>query len=231
MNENNFGSNKTLKDIPMFSELSIAQLRELTSITKIQKFKKNEFLFMEGDTYMGFFILLKGSVKVYKISSDGKEVIIHLIKPPQAFAEIPLFEGKNYPVNAQALEESIVLFFPKGEFIELLKQNHEISFNMLGGFAKRMRTLTLKIEELSSKEVTTRLARYLVEEIRNAGKERLPEPFIKLSISKSAIAGFLGTITETLSRTLKKLQDEKIIRVKGKTIFISDYKRLKELGK
>ena len=101
---------------------------------------------------------------------------------------------------------------------------------MLAGFAKRMKSLTQKIEELSSKEVTSRLAKYLVQEIKASGTEKLPEPFIKLSVSRNAIAGYLGTITETLSRSLKKLQNDEIIKVQGKKIFIRDLKRLKELS-
>ena len=219
-----------LKEIPMFSELSSAQLNNVTAIGEIKKFKKNQILFHTDELYRGFYILLEGTVKVFKLSKDGKETILHLVKPSQVFADIPLFEGKNYPVSAQALEESELLFFESISFIQMLEHNSKISLKMLSGFAKRMKQLTQKIEELSSKEVTSRLAEYILQEIKNSGTEKLPEPFIKLTVSKTAIAGYLGTITETLSRALKKLQDEKIIRVQGKKIFVGNYKKLKTLA-
>ncbi len=219
-----------LREIPMFSELSEDQLREITSSSSQLKVIKHQFLFMEGERYQGFYILLEGRIKVFRVSREGKETIIHLVTPNQAFADIPLFEGTDYPVSAEALEDSVLLFFNGGKFIRLLEKNPLISLKMLGGFAKRMKSLTQKIEELSSKEVTSRLARFLMQEIKSSGTEELPEPFVKLSVSKNVIAGYIGTITETLSRSLKKLQDDEIIRVQGKKIFVNNIKKLKELS-
>lgn len=186
---------------------------------------------MEGDPYKGFYILLKGSVKIYKISFKGKESILHLIKPSESFGDVPLFEGGNYPVNAQVMTDSILVFISHKEFIQLIKNNSTICFNMLVGFSKKMRRLTQKVEELSTKEVTNRFARYLLEEIKKSGTDNLPEPFLKITISKKNIASYIGTITDTLSRLLKKLQNEKVIRVSGKSIFITDMNKLKALAR
>ena len=221
---------ETFRDIPLFSELSIEQLRKISSFSKIKKFSKNEIIFHENDTYLGFYVLLKGAVKVFKISSKGKESVVHIIKPLNAFADIPLFEGGNYPVSAETLEETVVLLIPKENFLELIHSEPEMSLKMLAGFAKRLKSLISQLEDLSSREVPNRLAKYILKEIKISSTENLPEPFIKLSVPKSTIASYLGTITETLSRAFKKLQDEKIIRVIGKKIFIEDYKKLKNLA-
>jgi len=220
----------TLRDIPLFSELSIEQLRKISSFSKIKRFTKNEIIFNENNAYVGFYILLKGTVKVYKISSKGKESVVHIIKPLAAFADIPLFEGGNYPVSAEALEESLALLIPKEQFLELIHNEPEISLKMLAGFAKRLKSLINQLEDISSNEVPNRLAKYLLREIKISGTENLPEPFIKLSVPKSTVASYIGTITETLSRVFKKLQNEKIIRVSGKKIFITDLKKLKNLA-
>jgi CRP/FNR family transcriptional regulator, dissimilatory nitrate respiration regulator len=224
-------TNQTLRDIPLFSELSIEHLRKISSFSKIKSFNKHDRIFNEDDYYMGFYILLKGTVKVYKISSKGKESVVHIVKPLTAFADIPLFEGGNYPVSAEAIEESLTLFIPKEKFLELIYKEPEISLKMLAGFAKRLKSLINQLEDLSSKEVPNRLAKYILKEIKITGTEKLPEPFVKLSIPKSTIASYIGTITETLSRSFKKLQDEGIIRVNGKKIFVNDMKRLKELAR
>ena len=224
-------SNQTLRDIPLFSELSIEQLRKISSFSKLKSFDKHDRIFNENDFYLGFYILLKGSVKVFKISNQGKESVVHLVRPLTTFADIPLFEGGNYPVSAEALEESLTLFIPKEKFLELIYKEPGISLKMLAGFAKRLKSLINQLEDLSSKEVSNRLAKYLIKEIRSAGTDKLPETVVKLTIPKSTIASYLGTITETLSRAFKKLQDEKIIRVNGKKIFVNDLKRLKELAK
>jgi CRP/FNR family transcriptional regulator len=221
----------TLRDIPLFSELSIEQLRKISAFSKIKSFKKHEIIFNEDDFYVGFYILLKGSAKVFKISSNGKESVVHLVSPLTTFADIPLFEGGNYPVSAEAIEESLTLFIPKEKFLELIYKEPGISLKMLAGFAKRLKSLIIQVENLNTSEVPARLAKYLLNEVKLSGSEKLPEPFIKLSISKTTLAAFIGTITATLSRTFKKLQDDKIIRVVGKKIFISDYERLKKLAK
>ena len=220
----------TLRDIQLFSELSIEQLRKISSFSKIKRFTKNEIIFNENNAYVGFYVLLKGTVKVYKISSKGKESVVHIIKPLTAFADIPLFEGGNYPVSAEALEESLALLIPKEQFLELIHNEPEISLKMLAGFAKRLKSLINQLEDISSNEVPNRLAKYLLREIKISGTENLPEPFIKLSVPKSTVASYIGTITETLSRAFKKLQNEKIIRVSGKKIFITDLKKLKNLA-
>ncbi len=224
-------TNITLRDIPLFSELSIEQLRNISSISKLKKFDKHDRIFNENDIYIGFYILLKGSVKVYKISSTGKESVVHIVRPLTVFADIPLFEGTDYPVSADALEESLALLIPKEKFLELIGTEPEISLRMLGGFAKRLKSLVAKLEDLSSLEVPNRLAKYILKEIKTAGTEAQAEPFVKLSVPKSTIASYLGTITETLSRSLKKLQNDNIIRVKGKTVFVCDLKKLKDLAK
>jgi len=231
MQSNHIESADTLKNIPLFSELSIEQLRMIMSISKLERYPKHSILFMEGDTYKGFFILLKGLVKVFKNTAEGNELVIHIIKPFNIFADIPLFEGTNYPINAEAIEESLTIFIPKDNFLELIRNEPDIALKMLAGFAKRLKSLVNQLTDISLKEVPNRLAKYLLKEIRAAKTEHLPEPFIKLSAPKSTIASYLGTVTETLSRTFKKLQDEGIIRVKGKIIFISDIKRLKDLAK
>lgn len=221
----------TLRNIPLFAELSIQQLRSITSISKLKQFRKHEVLFREDDFYKGFYVLLKGIVKVYKISSSGKESVVHIVRPLNAFADIPLFEGGKYPVNAEAIEESLALLIPKEKFLDLIRNEPEISLKMLAGFAKRLKSLISQLDDLSSKEVPNRLAKYILKELRSSGTDTLLEPFVKLSVPKSTIAGYLGTITETLSRTFKKLQDEDIIRVNGKKIFVKDIKRLKDLAK
>jgi CRP/FNR family transcriptional regulator len=224
-------SSDALRSLPLFSELSVEQLKLITAISKKRNSKKNELIFSEGDVYRGFYILLNGSVKIFKISFEGRESILHFIKPAESFGDVPLFEGGSYPVNAQVISDSILVFIPHKEFIQLIKKNSTICFNMLVGFSKKMRRLTQKVEELSTKEVTNRFARYLLEEIKKSGKDKLPEPFIKITVSKKNIASYIGTITDTLSRLLKKLQNEKVIRVSGKSIFIVDLDKVKRLAK
>lgn len=219
-----------LSKIPLFSELYPEQIKRVSSISKSAAWNKNEVLFNDGDIYKGFYILLKGTVKVFKYNIHGKESVLHIVKPLAAFADVPLFEGGNYPATAQTLDKCSILFIPKDSFLSMIKEDPEISLKMISGFAKRLKEMSNKFEDFTSKEVVNRLAEFLIKEIKNSDMDKLAKPIIKLSVPKKTIAAYLGTITETLSRTLKKLQDEQIIIVKGKTIIINDYSRLKKLA-
>jgi len=232
MIQNNKSENETLKDIHLFSELDIKDLRRISEFSSIKKYQKNEIIFTEGDKYKGFYIVLKGKVKVFKLSQAGKESVIHIIQPLEPFAEVPLFEGfPEYPVNAQTLEESVLFFIPGKDFIDFTNNNPHISLKIISGFAKKLHTLTGRIESLTLSDIPNRLAKYIMEEYGKSHKVILSKPFILLTISKSTLAGYLGTITETLSHTFKKLQDDNVIEVRGRKIFIIDFDRLRELSK
>src|ERR1035437_1954422 len=128
MIQNNKSENETIKDIHLFSELDIKDLRKISEFSLIKKYDKNELIFSEGDKYRGFYIVLKGKVKVFKLSPEGKESVIYIIPPLEPFAEVPLFEG--YPeslVITQLLEESVLFFIPGKDFIDFTYNNPHIS--------------------------------------------------------------------------------------------------------
>jgi CRP/FNR family transcriptional regulator len=243
--------NKDLKNIFLFSELSDEELDEIRSFSHLKKFNKGEILFFDTEPYSGFYGLLDGAVKLYKISKEGKEHIIHIIFPFNTFAEVPLFENydeieKNnltYPVNAMAIEDNTdVIVIPARNLLNFFSNNSKLYLKLLSTLSKRLRTLNSHIENLTLLDVKKRLAKYLLEEFDNAKLEKkkiekkkgiiLKEiNFIELSISKNDLASHLGTILETLSRTFKKLQDDSIIEVESKKITILDLGKLKEMAK
>lgn len=221
---------QTLKTIPLFSELTDEQLIEISKNTVHKTYSKNEIIFLEDDYYRGFYVILKGSVKIYKLTSGGKESVVHIAKPHTIFADIPLFDGINYPVNAKTLEACSMVFFPKQVFIDFIKNNPEVSLKMLAAYAKRLKALMAQIEDLSTKEVSSRFIKYIIREIKKSGTASLPEPFIKLKVPKSTIASYIGTTIETLSRTLNKLQKDNIIRLQDKRIIVIDPEALEKLA-
>ena len=223
----------SLRELPLFSELRIEELREISHFSSLRRIKKHGIIFLQGDSYKGFFIVFKGKVKVYKSSIDGKESIIHLVEPFDLFADVPLFDrSESYPVCAEALEDTILFFIPKEEFILFLKEHPPVCFKIIAGFAKKMRALTKRIEDLTLGEISNKLAKYIMAEYEaNQTFGLTTKKSITLSISKSTLAGYLGTITETLSRTFKRLQNEGVIEVNGKKIVILNFNRLKELAR
>jgi CRP/FNR family transcriptional regulator len=214
-----------IRDLPLFSALSVAEMRQLMRQSSVRAYKRHEIVFMEGDPYAGLYLVLSGRVKVFKTNPEGKEQIIHLVGPREPFADVPLFTGGPYPATAQALEDTRVLFIAKQAFLDLLQGNPEISLRMLGAFAKRLRRMVQLVEKLSLKEVTTRLAHYLLDESKNAAHSTF-----QLPISKANLAAYLGTIPETLSRSLRELEDNGIISVQGRQIIIHNQQMLQQMA-
>ena len=181
-------------------------------------------LFSEGEEAVGFFVVLDGKAKVYKLSPDGKERILHVIHPGGTFAEAAIFGDGLYPAYAEPLQVSKLLFLPKDEFLDLLMNNGRISINMIAGLSRFLRQFANQIEDLTFKDVPSRLARYLMELSRGTKQT------VELPISKSQLASNLGTVSETLSRTFRKLSEDELISVAGKKVEILDFDRLEELS-
>lgn len=219
----------TIRQIPLFSELSTDELRKFTQISQLKKFSKKDPIFFEGTPYLGFYILLKGAVRIFKLTPDGRDITIQIVEPFNLVGEIPLFDGKTYDSSCEAIEDSTLLFIPKEKFLQLFVKNPKISLKILQGFAKRLRELTQQIEKLTSKDVPQRLATYLIEEYEKQCLDKEKNEII-LNISRSMLASYLGTVIETLSRALRKLQDDGLIVVKGKKIVILNLEKLKTLA-
>lgn len=219
-----------LTDIPLFSELDVEELRKVTSLSRLVNYKKEEFVFHEGEEFLGIYIVIKGLVKIFKISPQGKEYILHLLTKPHIFGDVPLFTGGDCPASVQVMEDSTLLFIPKNEFLQLLEDNPKLSLKIMTGFAKRLKSITVKAQDLTLKEVINRLADYIVKGIKSSGNSNLPEPFYKIPLSNPTLAAYLGTIPETISRAIKKMKDSKVIRVHGRTVFAIDFAKLKKLA-
>jgi CRP/FNR family transcriptional regulator len=213
-----------LKGIPLFAGLSDEDLDALLAISRVRSHERGELLFSDGEPAMGFYIVLTGKVKVYKLSAEGKERILHIVQSGGTFAEAAIFGNGLYPAYAEPLQKSSLLFVPKESFLSLLAGNSRISINMIAGLSHFLRQFARQIEELTFKDVPSRLARYLLDVA--AGRQGK----IELPISKSQLASNLGTVSETLSRTFRKLSEDDLVRIDGKTFGILDFERLQELA-
>jgi len=208
----------------LFSGLPAEQLREIGRISASKHYAKGVAIFHEGDPGIGFFMVASGKVKIFKMSFDGKEQILHIFGPGEPFGEVPVFHGSPFPANAETLTEADLLFFPRTEFVNLVTATPSLALNMLEVLALRLRRFATQIESLSLKEVPGRLAsylHYLMEEQQSVDR-------VVLDIPKGQLASLLGTSSETLSRIFNKMTEEGLIRVDGKTISILDAEGLRE---
>jgi CRP-like cAMP-binding protein len=213
--------------IPLFQGLSRGEYEDLAMIVVDQVIRRGQTIFEEGDEGSGFYVILSGRVKIFKLSPDGKEQILHILTTGEPFGEVPVFAGEKFPAHAAALEESRLFFFPRPAFVKLIGQNPSLALNMLAVLSRRLRKLASLVEDLSLKEVSGRLAAYLL--YLSEGKKGAVE--VKLDVSKNQLASLLGTIPETLSRILTRMTREGLIKSNGpRQIQLLDRKGLEELA-
>jgi len=215
-----------ISNIPLFNGLPEDQLQAINQIAVEKKINKGETIFSEGDDGKGFFVVLEGRVKIYKVSAEGKEQILHIYGQGQPFGEVPVFAGQKFPANAQAIAKGRLLFFPRAAFVALITENPSLSLNLLAIMSSKLREFTLQIENLSLKEIPARLASYLI----YLAEEQQSEDAVTLGISKGQLASILGTIPETLSRIFAKLTAQDLIRVQGPRIELLDREGLEDLA-
>ncbi len=215
-----------ISDAPLFNGLPEEQLNEVRQIAVDRFCDKGNTIFSDGDPCDGFYIIADGRVKIYKLSFDGKEHILHIYGPGNPFGEVPVFAGKKFPANAQTLLKSHLLFFPRTTFVDLISKNPSLALNMLAVLSMRLRQFTVQIENLSLKEVPGRLASYLL----YLAKEQGRIDTVALTISKGQLASLLGTIPETLSRILAKMNKQGLIETSGRDLKLLDIGGLEDLA-
>jgi CRP/FNR family transcriptional regulator len=223
-------STEPLKRCPLFAGLKEEDLKRIRAVASLKQVRKKEILFGEGEEAKGFYVILSGKVKLYKISSEGKEQILHVVSAPDAFAEAALFLEGSYPAFAEALADSQLLFFPKRDFVQMIERNPKLSINMIVSLSQFLRRFASLIEELSLKEVSSRVAKYLIDLSLKSAKEGRNPKEVDLDLSKNQLASKLGTISETLSRTLTKMKAKEVIDVKKNRIFILNRELLEEMA-
>ena len=215
-----------IASIPLFEGLPTKQLEELAMIVTDKVFRPGQIIFSEGDEGTGFYVVITGRVKGFKLSFEGKEQTLHLFGPGEPFAEVAVFTGQRFPANAEALEESRVFFFPRDSFVDLIKRNTSIALSMLAVLSLRLHRFTHLIDDLSLKEVPGRLSAYLL----YLSEQEKGAVDLDLTITKSQLASLLGTIPETLSRIFNRMTKQGYIELDGPRIRIIDREGLEDLA-
>ena len=214
----------TLRSCQLFAGLPAAELDQIVGLSSLKSLERGEYLFRQGDVSHGFYIVQKGAINVHRVSATGNEQIIHVFRAGESFAEGTLATELGYPADARAVESSQVLQVQKAGFLALLKRQPELALRMLGSMSLHLRVLVGQLEDLTLKDVETRLANWLVKRCPNPANNRPVN--IELSMTKRVLAAELGTVSETFSRTLAKFREQRLIAVKGKTITVLDPVRL-----
>ena len=223
----NIGVINGLRSCQIFKGLSPDDLEKVAAITVIKSLEKGQYLFHEGDPASGFYIVQTGAVNIHRVTAAAKEQVIHIFRAGESFAEAALASESGYPADARVIESSQILLVQKAGFLDLLRRQPELALRMLASMSSHLRVLVSQLEDLTLKDVETRLANWLI--------KRCPEPHserpvhIQLTMTKRVLAAELGTVSETFSRTLAKFREQKTVTAKGKTLTVLSPARLTAL--
>ena len=210
----------------LFGGLPEDQIEDIEKISVNKYFNKGEVIFYDGDEGTGFYLVVEGSVNVYKLSADGKEQILHIVKEGETIGAVPVFSGESFPANARAISKSHLLFFHRERFIHLITNKPALTMNILALLSTRLREFTIQIENLTLKEIPGRLAAYLL----YLSQQQCGNDLIKINIAKAQLANLLGTGPESLSRALGNMKSRKLVQEEGTSIRLINRSLLEELA-
>lgn len=208
----------TLQSCRIFAGLPTRDLQSIAVITVVKRLGKGDYLFREGEPSVGFYVVQRGTINVHRTGSGGKEQVIHLFRAGDSFAEVTLVPDTAYPADARALEPSQVLLVQQRDFLALVRRHPELALRMLASMSRHLRLLVDLLDDLTLKDVETRFAGWLL--------KRCPDPTgdapvaVTLPTTKRLLASELGTVSETLSRTLAKFRHRRLISTKGRVLTV-----------
>jgi CRP/FNR family transcriptional regulator len=209
-----------LSRIPLFSSLEPAEVESLASRAVERRFDTDEVLFWEGDDCEGIFLLVEGTVKIFKTSSAGREMMLDLVYAPSSIAELPLFDRGPYPASVRAIKPSVTLFLNRTDFYQACRQNPDLPLKILAVVGRRLRQLVFVVESITFGSVTKRLARLLLElqEEQDSGG---------ITLTHQELASRLGTVREVVSRNLARFRVQGLVKIEGREITITDPEMLR----
>ena len=218
----------TLRRVPLFADLSDTEVKFLAERAVPRRYAPGELIFAEGDVCSGLFVIERGNIRIFKTSAGGREQVLTVEKPVNSIAELPVFDGGNYPASASAVEEAELLFVSKQDFYSLCLVHPKVALKVLRVVGKRLRVLVGIIEELSFTTVRSRLISLLVRLAREQAPGATSGVQITLPASNQELAAHIGTVRELVSRNISRLQAEGLIKADGRTVTIPRIAALQE---
>jgi CRP/FNR family transcriptional regulator len=221
------GPEAVLRKTPLFASLTEKELQALAARTIRRRFQRGELLFGEGDPCTGLFLVASGKIRIFKLSPSGREQVLAIEGPGSSFAELPVFDGGNYPAAASASEDAEVLFISRKDFQNFCREHPEVALKVLAVVGSRLRRLVGIIEDLSFTTVRQRLIALILRLAQASGSPSKEGVRVELTMSHQDLAAELGTVRELVSRNLSRLQAEGFLDVDGRKIMVKDLAGLK----
>jgi CRP/FNR family transcriptional regulator len=216
----------TLSKVAIFSGLTETELNFLAQRAVPRRYTAGEIVFSEGEPCSGLYVVESGHIRIFKSSASGREQVLSVDGPGSSVAELPVFDGGNYPASVAAVEDATLLFVSKQDFQSLCLAHPQVALKVLRVVGARLRRLVGIIEELSFTTVRHRLASFLLRLAQKEGKRTGAGAEVTLPASNQELAAQIGTVRELVSRNLSRFQSEGLIQIEGRSVIIPNLKAL-----
>lgn len=215
--------------VPIFENLNNEELLEIVNTINHKEYIKGDVIFTEGNIANTLYFVNEGKIKLYKYTKDGKEQILHVLSEGDFFGELDLIKPSKYGFNAKAIVDSKICTLTKEEMKDIMMRNLEIGIKLLETVGERLAKVENLVQNLATNDVDSRMAYLITDLMEKYGESTGNNISIKLPLSREEMANYIGVTRETISRKLKKLEDENLIKIIGtKNIVILDEEGLRD---
>jgi len=218
-----------LKKALFFSSLSEVSLREVSRLFTEEKYKRDDYIFFEGDTPEWLHVVKEGRVKLLKHSDTGKEIILQIYTPGEMFGEVALFDRKPYAASAQAMEPSVILKLPRKDFLLFFGRHPFVATEMITELGRQLQEAQATIKSLAIDRVEQRIAHILLKLADKAGVSEKGGIMINLPLTRQDLADMAGTTVETAIRVMSRFTKSKVIKPADGKIFLLQPQALKRI--
>lgn len=215
--------------IPHLAALPPSEAERFARDLVVRQFAAREFIAVEGEPCRGFFVLLTGRARIFRSGADGREQILRLLGPGDTFGEVPVFDGGPNPATVEALDTCDVVLVPSAAFRLAVARHPEVAAALLEHFARRLRSFTELVEQISLQTVQQRIARYLYMTAREEGVATGDGIVVPRSITQQDLAALVGSVREVVSRTMRVMEEDGIVEIRRKEILVRDIAALRAL--
>lgn len=217
----------TLEKVPYFADLAPTLVRALAEMARLRDYRQGEVILWEGEPCEGLYVVLRGRVKVFKRSGEGREQVLRVLGPGRTFNDVPVFDGGSNPGSVAALDAATVATLPKERVLALVRQNPAVAMAVIRVLADRLRGLTVLVEDLMLRNVTARVAKILMDWA--GGQTTLVEGAEPgcVRLTQTQLAAMTGSVREVVQRALKTLERDGAIRLSRARICVLDLPTLR----
>jgi CRP-like cAMP-binding protein len=218
-----------LQNIDLFKEMAKEEMETLDRITSMSSAKKKEPIYLPGDPSRQVYLLKSGRVKISRITEDGREVTLALLRPGEIFGELEVLEETPRDTMAEALDDTELCIIQQEDFLKILKARPDLSIRLTKLIGFRLRNIESRIEELVFRDVPARLAHVLLEMAKEFGKQEGDGVRIGVRLTHQDLANLIGSTRETVSATLGDFKRQGLLHLDGRSILITSPQKLTRL--